>query len=243
MFKSINRTIELICLPECVAIFSDSKKKLNCYFDQWHIKFIEFVKRNAKKNNTSILIGSIPYRKKNLKFFNRSILIDSSGREIEYYDKINLFDVELSNKEKYYESNNFDAGKKVKVADSRFGKLGLSICYDLRFPNLYRKLAKKGAHFISVPAAFTHTTGKAHWEPLLRSRAIENGCFILAPAQVGNHENGRKTYGNSMIVDPWGKILSKASNSPGIIYAKIDKSLIEECRGKIPSMTSFSKNS
>jgi predicted amidohydrolase len=115
----------------------------------------------------------------------------------------------------------------------------LTICYDVRFPNLYRELAKQGADFISIPAAFTYTTGLAHWHSLIRARAIENGCFVFAPAQVGNHENGRKTYGHSMIVDPWGKVISSATGRKGIIYAKVDPTLVRKSREKIPSMISF----
>ena len=147
--------------------------------------------------------------------------------------------MKLSSKEKYLESKNYDSGNRIKVARLPYGKIGLSICYDVRFPNLYRELAKKGADFISIPAAFTYTTGLAHWHSLIRARAIENGCFVFAPAQVGNHENGRKTYGHSMIVDPWGKVISSATDRKGIIYAKVDPTLVRKSREKIPSMTSF----
>lgn len=239
MFESIDKKLDLVCLPECAAIFTDSKKKLDNYYDRWHEKFMNFIKEKAEQNKTHVLVGSIPYRKKNLKFLNRSIIIDSDGIEKDYYDKINLFDVKLSSKEKYLESKNYDSGNIIKVARLPYGKIGLTICYDVRFPNLYRELAKKGADFISIPAAFTYTTGLAHWHSLIRARAIENGCFVFAPAQVGNHENGRKTYGHSMIVDPWGKVISSATDRKGIIYAKIDPTLVRKSREKIPSMTSF----
>lgn len=239
MFNSIEKKLDLVCLPECAAIFTESKKKLNAYSDNWHEKFVNFIKDRAKKNKTDVLIGSIPYKKKNLKFLNRSIIVDSRGREVDYYDKINLFNVNLSSKEKYLESKNYDSGREIKVAKLSYGNLGLSICYDIRFPILYRKLVKKGADFVSIPAAFTHTTGLAHWHSLIRARAIENGCFIFAPAQVGLHENGRRTYGHSMIVDPWGKILAEAKNKPTIITAEIDKFMISVSRKKIPSMTNY----
>ena len=239
MFESNEKKLDLVCLPECAAIFTESKRKLNYYSDRWHDKFMNFIKVRAKQNKTSILIGSIPYRKKNLKFLNRSILVDSKGKETEYYDKINLFNVNLSSKEKYLESKNYDSGSKVKVAKLPYGNIGLSICYDIRFPSLYRELTKKGADFVSIPAAFTYTTGLAHWHSLIRARAIENGCFIFAPAQVGVHENGRRTYGHSMIVDPWGKVISSATNRKGIIYASVDPTLVQKSREKIPSMTSF----
>ncbi len=239
MFESIEKKLDLVCLPECAAIFTESKKKLDAFSNNWHEKFLNFIKDRAKKNKTDVIIGSIPYRKKNLKFLNRSIVIDSRGIEISYYDKINLFNVNLGSKEKYLESKNYDSGKEIKVAKLSYGNLGLSICYDIRFPILYRKLVKKGADFISIPAAFTHTTGLAHWHSLIRARAIENGCFIFAPAQVGLHENGRRTYGHSMIVDPWGKVISSATNKRGIIYASVDITLVKKSREKIPSMTSF----
>ena len=156
------------------------------------------------------------------------------------YDKINLFDVNLSQSEKYFESKNYAAGKKIVVSDLSWGKLGMSICYDLRFPNLYRKLAKKGADLLSIPAAFTFTTGKAHWHSLIRARAIENGCFVLSPAQCGVHDNGRKNYGHSMIVNPWGKVLVEAKiNKIQIISTFINVDEVKENRKKIPSTTDF----
>ena len=242
MFAKLYKNVELICLPECVAIFTDSANKLKYYFKEWHSIFLSFIRENAKKYSTNILVGSVPFKKKNGKFLNRSYLVDSSGVINDYYDKINLFDVQLSNKEKYMESRNFDPGKALKVIKMPIGKIGLSICYDLRFPLLFKKLASKGADFFSIPAAFTHTTGEAHWYSLLRSRAIENGCFVFAPAQVGLHENGRKTYGHSLIINPWGKVIADAHNRKGIIYGTINKDLIMDSRNKIPSMNSFLKN-
>lgn len=239
MFESVEKKLDLVCLPECAAIFTESKKKLNAYSDEWHEKFMNFIKDRAKKNKIDVLIGSIPYRKKNHKFLNRSIIVDSKGLEISYYDKINLFNVNLSPREKYLESKNYDSGREIKVAKLSYGNLGLSICYDIRFPILYRELVKKGADFISIPAAFTYTTGHAHWHSLIRARAIENGCFIFAPAQVGYHENGRRTYGHSMIVDPWGKVISSATYKRGIIYASVDRNLVKKSRERIPSITSF----
>ncbi len=243
MFSELSKNVELICLPECVAIFTDSKRKLQYYFNDWHNDFLNFIKEKAKKHSSNILIGSVPFKKKNGKFLNRSYLVDSSGVINNYYDKINLFDVKLSQSEEYMESKNFDSGKNVKVLELPFGKIGLSICYDLRFSSLYKKLASKGADFFSIPAAFTYTTGKAHWHPLIKSRAIENGCFVFAAAQVGFHENGRRTFGHSLIVDPWGKIISDGLGRKGIIYGSVDKKIILESRKKIPSMQSFLKNS
>lgn len=234
-----NRPIDLICLPECVAIFTDSKKKINDYVENFHNKFLNLVKEKAKSLKTNILVGSYPFKKKNKKFLNRSLLINSLGNTACYYDKINLFDVKLSKSENYLESKTFDAGKSIKLASLPFGKLGMSICYDLRFPSLFKRLAKRGADFFSIPAAFTYTTGKSHWHTLIRARAIENGCYVFAPAQCGVHKNGRKTFGHSLIVDPWGEIIAEAKDGICFIDAIIDKDIITNSRRRIPSMSSY----
>ncbi len=239
LFSFQQNKIDLICLPECVSIFTDSKRTINDYIKNSHKLFIEFIKSKAKKLKTYILIGSFPYLKKNKKFYNRSILIDRSGEEICYYDKINLFDVSLGNNESYFESRHYDPGNKIKLVDLPWGKLGMSICYDLRFPSLYKKLAKKGSIFFSIPAAFTHTTGKSHWHALIRTRAIENGCYVFAAAQCGKHKNGRRTFGHSLIVDPWGNIVSEADETIGFISAKIDTKLVKDIRKRLPSTTNY----
>ena len=239
IFKKVyDKAIDLICLPECVSIFSDSRTNLNDYTLRWHKTFIKFISENAKKLNSNILIGSYP-QKKDDKFLNRSLLIDNNGKEIEHYDKINLFNVNLDKNETYKESKNFVSGKKIKLAKLPWGKLGFSVCYDLRFPLLYKKLSKKGASFFSIPAAFTHTTGKSHWHSLTQARAIENGCFVFAAAQCGSHKNGRKTFGHSLIINPWGEIIAEAKNSDSFISATIDTSLIKFARQKIPAMTDY----
>ena len=235
-FNSI--AVDLICLPECVSIFSDVRVNLDDYSLRWHKIFLEFIAENAKKLNSYILIGSYP-QKKNNKFLNRSLLIDNNGKEIEYYDKINLFDVSLNTNESYKESKNFVSGKQLKLAKLPWGKLGFSICYDLRFPMLYKSLSKKGADFLSIPAAFTYTTGISHWHSLTRARAIENGCFVFAAAQCGSHKNGRKTFGHSLIINPWGEIIAEAKASDNFIFADIDISLIKDARKKIPAMTDY----
>ena len=240
IFSKVKRkNFDLICLPECVSIFSDSKTKINDYFDNWHQIFLNFIINKAQEFKTNILIGSFPYKNINKRFLNRSLLICSKGRVLSHYDKINLFDVILGKNEKYFESKNYDSGSKLEVIKLPWGGLGMSICYDLRFPNLYKRLAKKGADFFSIPAAFTYTTGKSHWHTLIRARAIENGCFVFAPAQCGIHNNGRKTFGHSLIVDPWGKVIAEAQNKIGVIEAQIDTELVKDVRKKIPSMTIF----
>ena len=240
LFAKISSKADLICLPECVAVFTDKRKEINFFLEKYRESFFNLISYQAKKKKSSILVGSVPERFNDSKFVNRSYVFDDRGFQKSRYDKINLFDVNLSNTENYFESKSYVSGKKLIVSDLVWGKLGMSICYDLRFPNLYRNLGKKGAHFFSIPAAFTFTTGKAHWHSLIRARAIENGCFVFAPAQCGVHDNGRRTYGHSMIVNPWGKVLVEAKHDKKQVISKtINISEIQEYRNKIPSMTKF----
>ncbi|MDE2182156.1 MAG: carbon-nitrogen hydrolase family protein [Alphaproteobacteria bacterium] len=183
-----------------------------------------------------LLVGSLAIKVSDAKSANRSYLIDPRGAIAARYDKIHLFDVDLPSGERYLESSTVSAGNRLVTADLPWGKLGLTICYDLRFPELYRALAKAGAFMLSVPSAFTETTGKAHWHVLLQARAIENGAFVVAPAQGGRHANGRHTYGHSLIVSPWGEILAEAGDEPGVVVAEIDPALSAETRARIPSL-------
>ena len=189
---------------------------------------------NENKDETSGVIIKVSKNK----LVNRSILIDNKGFIKTYYDKIHMYDVVLSKREKYFESKTFSAGKKVKSFKLPWGKLGLTICYDLRFPNLYRKLSKAGCLFLSAPSAFTETTGKRHWHSLLKARAIENFCYIFAPAQGGTHYNGRKTFGHSMIVSPDGNVLKELNKSEGVITVNVDPGLPKKLRSIIPSLNS-----
>ena len=167
---------------------------------------------------------------------NRSYLLDSSGAIIARYDKIHMFDVDLASGESYRESNAFRPGGRMVLAETPWGVLGMTVCYDLRFPHLYRALAQAGADFLAVPSAFTVPTGKAHWHVLIRARAIENGCFVFAPAQWGEHAEGRRTYGHSLIVDPWGEVLADAGEGVGIVSARIEISGIAKARRMVPSL-------
>ena len=171
------------------------------------------------------------------KFANRSFLIGDDGVVRNRYTKIHLFDVDLGAGESYQESKSYEPGNEAVVADTPWGKLGMTICYDIRFPHLYRKLAQAGAKFLSIPAAFARPSGKAHWHVLMRARAIENGCYVFAAAQCGEHGGGRTTYGHSLIVDPWGEILADGGTDIGFVLAEIDTSLVDEARRKIPSLT------
>ena len=181
-------------------------------------------------------IGSMAVKLSDAKAANRSLLITPQGEIVARYDKIHMFDVDLPGGESYRESKNYQPGEKAVLADLPWGRLGLTTCYDLRFPALYRSLAKAGADFITVPSAFTKQTGEAHWHILLRARAIETGCFVFAAAQGGDHEVGRATYGHSLIVSPWGEVVSEAGTDPDVIFADIDPALVSEARARMPSL-------
>ena len=181
-------------------------------------------------------VGSLALKASPERAVNRSFLIGPSGDILASYDKIHMFDIDLENGESYRESANYQPGETAVVADLPWGRLGLTICYDLRFPALFRALAEAGASFISVPAAFTKKTGEAHWHALLRARAIENGCYIFAAAQGGLHPNKRETFGHSLIVDPWGTVIAEGGTEPGIVTAEIDPAKVIAVRKSIPSL-------
>jgi predicted amidohydrolase len=181
-------------------------------------------------------VGSLAIKEDGPRAANRSYLIDPHGEIVARYDKLHMFDVDLAGGESHRESAHCRPGAKAVVVDLPFGRLGLSICYDLRFPQLYRALANAGAEFIAVPAAFTRQTGEAHWHVLIRARAIETGAFVLAATQGGLHESGRSTYGHSLIVSPWGEILAEAGEEPGVVFADIDLQASAEVRARIPNL-------
>ena len=190
----------------------------------------------ARKLAIYIHIGSLAIKASPEKAANRSFLIDRRGEVVARYDKIHMFDVDLAGGESYRESNTYRPGELAMVADLPWGRLGLTVCYDLRFPALYRALAEAGASFLAIPSAFTRQTGEAHWHVLQRARAIENGCFVFAAAQGGKHENGRETYGHSLVVDPWGRVLAEGGTEPGVVMAQIDPSEAVAARSRIPSL-------
>lgn len=213
--------------------------KLATSFEEKDHPAIPFFSKLAKDLGVTLNIGSISsIRTDGGKLANRSFLFGPDGAEIAQYDKIHMFDVDLPNGDKYRESDSNRAGDKAVVANADGVKVGLSVCYDVRFPYLYRAMAKQGAQIITIPAAFTVPTGQAHWEILLRARAIETGCFVLAAAQTGVHEGGRATYGHSMIIAPWGQILAQLqSDSPGYVCAQLDLADVEKARTAIPALT------
>ena len=190
----------------------------------------------ARKLGIFIHIGSLAIKVLPDKAVNRGFLITPKGDIAARYDKIHMFDVDLGNGESYRESNSYRPGDIAITADLPWGRLGLTICYDLRFPALYRALVEAGATMLAIPSAFTQQTGEAHWHVLMRARAIENTCFVMAAAQGGKHENGRSTFGHSLIVDPWGRILAEGGTEPGFIMAEIDHALVAEARARMPSL-------
>ncbi len=235
--KAISQKSDLIITPEISSFFSLNKKELkNNVGTMQNDTYLKCIKKMSKKYKKWILIGSMIIKHKKNDYVNRSILINNKGKIQAFYDKINMYDVTLNKKEIYRESKTFKPGKKIKIANLPWGKLGMSICYDLRFPNLYRKMSKLGALFLTIPSAFTETTGKKHWHTLLRARAIENFCFVFAPAQTGKHHNGRKTYGHSLIISPDGEIIKELKKKEGLITAKINPQLSKKLRKRIPSL-------
>lgn len=229
----------LVGLPENFAWLGDLQRRIK-NAEKIARQVPGFLKDTAVEFGIYLLGGGfpVPAGEFNNKVYNRSLLIDPQGREAAVYDKIHLFDVDLPGDETYRESAFVSAGKKrsVTYSSDEIGVLGLSICYDLRFPELYRRLSDKGADLLCIPSAFTATTGKAHWEPLIRARAIENTTYVFAPAQAGVHGKHRETHGHAMIVDPWGIILADAGESPGVAMAEIDPKRIGEVRRRIPSL-------
>jgi predicted amidohydrolase len=190
----------------------------------------------ARKLGIYIHVGSLAIKLSNDRAANRSFLIDPKGDVAARYDKIHMFDVDLADGESYRESRNYRPGELAVPADLPWGRLGMTVCYDLRFPALYRALAEAGATMLAIPSAFTRQTGEAHWHVLMRSRAIENGSFVFAAAQGGKHENGRETYGHSLVVDPWGRIIAEGGAEPGIVMAEIDLAEVAKARARIPSL-------
>ena len=191
----------------------------------------------ARELDAHLLLGSIVVKLDQETLANRSFLIRPNGEIAQRYDKIHMFDVDLPNGERYRESAVFRPGVAAAVTPLPWGVLGMTVCYDLRFPHLYRALAQAGADFLTIPSAFTVPTGRAHWHVLMRARAIETGCFVFAPAQWGEHAKGRKTYGHSLIVAPWGEVIAEAEDGVGVIVAEIDPAKVLEARRQVPSLS------
>jgi deaminated glutathione amidase len=226
-----------VLTPEMTNIMEIKRDKLFASIaDEERDPTLAALREAARKLSIYIHIGSLAVKASPDKAANRSFLIDRRGDVVARYDKIHMFDVDLADGESYRESRNYRAGELAVVADLPWGRLGVTVCYDLRFPALYRALAEAGASFFAIPAAFTKQTGEAHWHVLMRARAIENGCFVFAAAQGGKHENGRETFGHSLVVDPWGQIIAEAGTEPGVIVAEVDPALVAAARSRIPSL-------
>ena len=225
IIKAKHNNADLIVFPENCGFMGRGPEMFANAYDEADHPVLIASRIAANNNNINVLLGSIAVlseRSKKNKLANRSIFLDRKGSIAGRYDKINMFDANLSKKEKYNESNRYDAGSEIVVIENELGRIGLTICFDIRFPELYQKLSNQGCNIITIPSAFTVNTGKFHWEVLLRARAIETSCWILAPAQIGEHYPKRKTWGHSMVVDPWGNIIVEAKNRQKLIYADLD---------------------
>lgn len=231
------QSAELITFPENVSLMLKQPTVISASaLPESNHPALPFFTALALELEAWIVIGSLGIRLEDGMLANRSFLLDPSGEIKARYDKIHLFDVSLPSGEQYHESATIRPGERAVLASTAWGLLGMTICYDVRFAPLYLTLAQAGARFITIPAAFTALTGQAHWQTLVRARAIETGCYILAPAQCGIHDGGRATYGHSMIVDPWGRVLAEAGDSPSIVTATIDPFLVEQTQRSVPAI-------
>jgi deaminated glutathione amidase len=230
---------DIACLPENFSFIGlRDSDKLQVAEPDGDGEVQTFLRDAARKHKMWILGGTIVIRgHDDCRVANASLLIDAAGHRVARYDKIHLFDVTIPGRdEQYRESNHVAPGRELVIADTPVGKLGLSVCYDMRFPELYRELVSRGAEWLAMPAAFTVPTGRAHWETLLRARAIENLCYVVAPAQTGTHTSGRETYGDSIIVDYWGQVQSRLPKGTGVITAEIDLAKQAETRARFPAL-------
>lgn len=232
----------LIAFPENVSMmsFGGEKVRAAAFAEKGH-PALTFFRDLAAELQSTLIVGSLHVKvsgeeRDEDRVANRCFVIGPDGQVITSYDKIHMFDVDLANGESYRESKTFRPGNAAKIAETEFGKIGVSICYDVRFGHLFRDYAKAGAVILSIPAAFTRTTGQAHWHTLLKARAIENGCFVIAAAQCGDHPGNRQTFGHSLIIDPWGTVLADGGTDPGFVTAEIDLDRVEEVRRMVPSL-------
>jgi predicted amidohydrolase len=228
---------DYVLTPEMTNIMEIKRERLfaNIVEEEADTSLVTFCEL-ARNLGIFIHVGSLAIKLTSEKAANRSFLISPKGDIAARYDKIHMFDVDLANGESYRESRSYRPGEQAVISDLLWGRLGLTVCYDLRFPALYRALAERGANMLAIPSAFTKQTGEAHWHVLNRARAIENGCFVFAAAQGGKHESGRETYGHSLIVDPWGRVLAEGGEEPGVVMAEIDMAEVAKARARLPSL-------
>jgi hypothetical protein len=228
---------QFVLTPENTGFMESNRQKLfELAVAEADDKTLQALSGQARAAGIWLLVGSLAVQVGEGKLANRSFLIAPDGNIAARYDKAHMFDVDLPDGESYRESTDYQAGRRAVVAESPWGGIGMTICYDLRFPYLYRKLAQAGARILTVPSAFTRPTGEAHWHILLRARAIETGCFVLAPAQTGIHPSGRRTFGHSLVVDPWGRVLADGGTAVGVINTELDLKEVDRVRRSIPSL-------
>ncbi|MDA9237507.1 carbon-nitrogen hydrolase family protein [Planktomarina sp.] len=236
---------DILFLPEVTNCISSDWVHLNNVLGLYEGNcFIKKISERARDLKIWVALGSVAVKVNSTdeRYVNRSILINSNGGIVAWYDKIHMFDVTISDTESYQESKHYQQGKHAVLAQTPWANIGLTICYDLRFAGLYRTLAKSGAQILTAPAAFTCSTGKAHWHTLIKSRAIETGCFLIASAQTGEHPgSNRKTYGHSLIVNPWGEVILDGGKLPGLFFAKLDLREVKSARNRIPSLSDNSE--
>ena len=237
---------QFVLTPECTNLLSANREhQRHVLHPQGSDPTLIALRAEAQTAKVWLLIGSLGLKTDDPdgRFANRSFLIGPDGKIVAAYDKIHMFDVNVSETEVYREAAAYRPGKSAVLADTPVGRIGMTVCYDVRFPQLYRRLAQGGAQMLTVPAAFNHITGAAHWETLLRARAIETGCFVLAPAQTGFHPEtltggkGRTTHGHSLAIAPWGEILADAGTDPGVTFAEIDLAAVTRARSRVPGLT------
>ena len=235
---------DLVLTPECTGLLSSSRDhQRRVLRTEAEDEMLAALRAEAREIGIPVMVGSLGLLTGDAdgRFANRSFLIGADGEIVARYDKIHMFDVNVSETEVYRESAAYRPGARAVVADMPFARIGMAVGYDLRFPHLFRRLAQGGAQILTVPAAFNHLTGEAHWEVLLRARAIETGCFVLAPAQTGfhpeEHGKGRRTHGHSLAVNPWGEVMVDAGTDPGVTFVDLDLSEVDKARGRVPSLT------
>lgn len=232
-----NAGADYVLTPEMTNILAARREQLfSAIVEEERDPSLAAFRELARKLGITVHVGSLAIKLSHDRAANRAFVIDPKGEIIARYDKIHMFDVDLAGGESYRESNSYRPGELAVLADLPWGRLGVTICYDLRFPALYRALAEAGATMLAIPSAFTRQTGEAHWHVLMRARAIENGCFVFAAAQAGKHESGRETFGHSLIVDPWGRTLAEGGSEPGLVMAEIDPAEVSKARARIPSL-------
>lgn len=242
--QAVDAGAEFVLTPECTNALSSNRDRQRALFRQEQDDLtLAALRHEAARGKIWLLVGSLGLLTQDAdgRFANRSFLIGPDGGIVARYDKIHMFDVNVSATEVYRESAGYRPGTRAVLADTPLGRVGMTVCYDLRFPHLYRRLAKAGAQILTVPAAFNHLTGAAHWEVLLRARAIETGCWVLAPAQCGFHPEtagkGRRTHGHSLVVAPWGEVVADGGTAPGVTMAEIDLAQVDAARHRVPALT------